>query len=161
MTPQASEAAPNKAEGALARIASAMAGASALFVVLVLVTGVYWLAQGLEDAMSDEVTPYPAIRTPTGILTLRRTTYKVSSESQTVVYWVEGFPPERLSRCAVRDRLNWQCRYSDGSAALYMVDGVLQQSPKSPAREDWIYISRWRWQYCSWTGRCLNEGLRN
>lgn len=53
-----------------------------------------------------------------------RITYKASSETQSVVYWVKGAAPSRLTKCAVRDARNWSCNESSPSA-VEMVDGKL------------------------------------
>ena len=55
--------------------------------------------------------------------TYRPTTYRVDVEHQTVIYWMEGFNVQRLQDCAVADRMNWTCKFSDGSAELGFQDG--------------------------------------
>lgn len=116
----------------------------------------HWVWQPLGEALRNEVTVYPAMRTPQGLLPLNRSTYKAFPESQSVIHWMPDLSgtPDRLARCAVRDRLNWQCEYSDGSAALHMTDGELKIEDRSGVPEPTMYIGRLRWQYCSWTGRC-------
>jgi hypothetical protein len=84
------------------------------------------------EASSSEITAYP-VQCKTIVqngqcsapeYTLRYTTFKVFVNEQNVVSAVEGFPPTRLTQCAVRDRMNWSCRYDDDSAELGFNDGA-------------------------------------
>jgi len=82
--------------------------------------------------------------------TLRTTTYKPYAESQEVVYWVEGFPPEKLTQCAIRDTRNWSCKYNDGSAQFGFTGGRYWEITLIPGVTDdfgkkTIYVSRWHW----------------
>jgi len=51
-------------------------------------------------------------------------TYKVSTSDQSVIYWVNGFPPSRLANCAVASRTSWKCEYPDKSATMGFQDGT-------------------------------------
>lgn len=55
--------------------------------------------------------------------TLRKTTYKVSSDRQEVLYWTEDFDTQKLTNCAVRDKKNWSCEYNDKSSKFGFTDG--------------------------------------
>jgi hypothetical protein len=119
----------------------------------------YCIWQPIGESLRDEVTVYPAAITSTGLVALNRSTFGVSRDTQTVIYWMPGFPlpPQKLHECTVRDRLNWQCEYPDKSATLTMVAGRFAVEPEVEPQLDehpTIYISRLHWQYCKWTGQC-------
>lgn len=70
----------------------------------------------LEDCWDAPVLPIP----------LNPTTYRVSEERQSVIYWSSSDgSPSGLSDCVVRDVKNWKCTYPDGWGTLYMDDGLL------------------------------------
>jgi hypothetical protein len=54
-------------------------------------------------------------------------TYRANSESQTVIYWQDGFAPQRLSGCAVRDSKNWSCTKHE-DYTKNMVDGIFSDT---------------------------------
>jgi hypothetical protein len=81
-------------------------------------------------------------------LALNQTTYKVFVEQQQVIYWMPGFDSQlgRLSNCVVRDRENWKCKYSDGSAELIMVDGTFRETfQQKNIYSEILYVSWWHW----------------
>lgn len=55
---------------------------------------------------------------------LRRTNYRPLSNRQEVLYWVDGMDIGRLTKCAVKDRKNWNCKFDDDSAQFGFNDGV-------------------------------------
>lgn len=87
---------------------------------------------------------------------LNSTTYKVMADRQEVVYWVElgtGLArPERLTKCAVRDRRNWSCRYHDESAEFGFSSGSYWDTTLKPgitAGMDKRIVHVGRWSYYS------------
>jgi len=88
---------------------------------------------------------------------LRKITYKVMPDRQEVMHWVQGFPVERLTKCAVRDRKNWSCTFNDGSAEFGFNGGAYWERTITPgALSAWIekevHVSRWQW---------LNQGCKD
>ena len=71
-------------------------------------------------------------------------TYAVFPSSQTVVYSRSQVDeiPRSLAGCSVRNRLNWQCKFSDGSGTLTMTDGHFSQVPNPFGSRS---VSRWEW----------------
>ena len=110
---------------------------------------ILFLLAPIKDAIKNQVTVYPALKTEEGrLLPLNRSTYKVFPETQTVISWFPGIfeVPNKLSKCGVRDRMHWHCEYSDGSATLTMDDGRLQIFSKSNVPErDIQYVTRFKW----------------
>ena len=99
------------------------------------------------------VTVYPVgkfSKTDTETHPLNRTVYKVSFETQTVVYWMPGLyeVPERLVNCKVRDKYNWQGEYPDHSGEVKMVDGVIINDDP-----DVKYVSSIYWHYLNSKGK--------
>lgn len=89
---------------------------------------------------------------------LRRTYYKPSISRQEVLYWTEGFNVERLTKCAVRDRKNWSCKYDDGSAEIGFKDGRCFDHTLSPTvtvSDDVYYVSKLEWL----NQQCKDSGL--
>jgi hypothetical protein len=79
---------------------------------------------------------------------LRPTTYKVMPDRQEVVHWTQGFAPERLTKCAVRDRKNWSCKYNDESAEFGFNGGsywerTLKRGLLDPSTH--TTVPRWEW----------------
>ena len=68
------------------------------------------------------------------LFTVGPETFRVSEDRQEVLSRRDGFPPSRLTECAVVDRLNWQCKYSDGSAQLGFTDGTYFSNPLGTSR---------------------------
>lgn len=103
----------------------------------------------IDDSFRNQVTVYPVLETKdSGLLPLNKTVYKVFPESQTVIYWNPGSDeiPRKLANCTVRDRLHWQCEYSDRSATLMMNGGEFKKlSAKKDYVDDTQYVSGWKW----------------
>jgi len=85
---------------------------------------------------------------------LNPTTFKVMADRQEVVYWTELGPglirPERLTKCAVRDRRNWSCRYRDESAEFGFSDGAYWERTLTPGitagmDKRVVHVGRWRY----------------
>jgi hypothetical protein len=115
-----------------------------LFVIAVFLTSC------ITDSFRNEVTVYPVLEDKEfGLIPLNRTVYKVFPESQTVIYWSPGIDeiPRELTKCVVRDRLHWQCEYSDRSAKLTMKDGDFKEiiEKKDHADSRYKYVSSWKW----------------
>lgn len=82
--------------------------------------------------LKSEITEYPVQckekvslnRCNNPYYTLGRTTYKVLPNRQEVLYWNEAISNiEKLTKCAVKDRKNWSCKYNDESAEFGFRDG--------------------------------------
>lgn len=72
--------------------------------------------------------------------------YKPNKERQEVLSWTKGFPPDRLTDCAVVDRKNWQCSYGDKSATFGFQNGEyfhIRVDDKPHYKE--FYVSRQDW----------------
>jgi len=123
-----------------------------LLVVLLILAG--FVLNGLIDGIwGKEVTVYPVacddVRSRTVCQVIGRTTYKVFTEQQRVVYWSEEASwlapsvPTSLLDCVVRNKMNWVCRYPDGSGTVSMVGGKLEEpEPRLPGLR---YIGKWRY----------------
>jgi hypothetical protein len=121
-----------------------------LAVAVVLAVGVLFLVWPILDVAQNQVTVYPLVLVEGhGPSPANRSVYKVYPETQTVVHWVPGIDevPDRLAKCAVRDRLNWRCEYSDGSAVLTMREGTFSDESRSanPSPLKFVYTSRLAW----------------
>lgn len=86
--------------------------------------------------------------------TLNKTTYKILSNRQEVIYWSEVTKtPDKLSNCAVINRKNWSCEYKDKSAKLGFTDGkywsITNPEMATPVGLDYdskiYYVSRFQW----------------
>lgn len=76
-------------------------------------------------------------------------TYKAIVDQQTVIHWVDPFPPSRLSNCVVRDYENWRCEYPDESRRLEMRSGVLSFDPprkfSGSVISEVAQVPEWQW----------------
>jgi hypothetical protein len=110
---------------------------------------VLFLLAPINDAIRNQVTVYPVLKTKEGkLLPLNRSIYKVFPETQTVISWFPGITevPSKLAKCSVRDRLHWRCEYSDGSGTLTMDNKRFQILSKDNLPErDIQYVSRLKW----------------
>ena len=80
-------------------------------------------------------------------------TYKPDATRQEVLYWHDGGigPVEKLTKCAVRDRQNWSCKFDDESAKFGFTYGQYwsktneaMDTPSGLARDaKTYYVSRW------------------
>jgi hypothetical protein len=139
-----------------------------IYVAIVIFAAIDW------GFIRNEVTKYPllcehAIEHGTCkrvAFPLNPTTFKVMTDRQEVVYWTHLGPdfirPERLTKCAVRDRYNWSCRYNDESAELGFSSGAYRQTILKPAYMVGIdtkemYVGRWSYynQQCGGYVRAL------
>lgn len=57
------------------------------------------------------------------LFALRAHHYKPNKDRQEVLSWIEGFPPDRLTDCAVVDRENWKCSFDDKSSTFGFENG--------------------------------------
>jgi hypothetical protein len=101
------------------------------------------------DVFKNQVTVYPVSKDDKGKeFRLNRSIYKVNTDTQTVIFWSPGIyeVPTKLANCSVRDRLHWQCNYSDGSGTLIMNDNKFEILSKGDLPEQDIqYVSRFKW----------------
>ena len=83
------------------------------------------------ESATDKITAYSALCESVTVngrcnkisYTLSPTTYTVYAREQTVISQIHGTEPTRLAHCAVVDRKNWRCRYSDDSGEMGFTDG--------------------------------------
>lgn len=112
--------------------------------------------------LKSEITEYPVscqVKVASGkcsniAYTLNPTIYKVSSTRQEVVYWSDagGFV-NRLTKCAVRDRRNWSCKYDDDSAEFGFIGSKFysqtllntNDSFMKDYNEKTFYVSKFQW----------------
>lgn len=103
----------------------------------------------VSDMIRNQVTVYPIFKTDEGkIVPANPSVYKVFPETQNVIYWTPGVSeaPNRLTKCSVRDRLNWRCEYSDGSAVLIMENGSFSEELRQQSHgPEFSYASRLNW----------------
>ena len=80
----------------------------------------------------SEITEYPVMCKKEPTLnkcqnpdsTLNKTTYKILKNRQEVLYWSSvDDVPRKLTKCAIKDRKNWSCKYNDESAEFGFKDG--------------------------------------
>ena len=139
-----------------------------IYAAIVMLAAIDW------GFLRNEITDYPLLCEDAGEqgtcrrvgAPLHRRTFKVMVDRQEVVYWWElgvgHARPERLTRCAVRDRRNWVCRYPDESAAFGFSSGAYWETILKPTymvgtdkRE--LHVGRWRYynQQCGGYFRAL------
>lgn len=85
-----------------------------------------------------------------------KTTYKIFADKQEVVYWNAEFKEiQKLTKCAIRDRKNWSCKYDDESAEFGFSDGKFWNETKETIApelaEKEFYISKLRWYLMYWS----------
>jgi hypothetical protein len=81
--------------------------------------------------------------------------YEVDADNQIVLCWIKGFEIEKLTKCAIKDRYNWTCKYNDESAKFGFRNGSyfyysLQDSNDRPDEFNECYVSRYKYLevYC-------------
>lgn len=111
------------------------------FIILILIIISIYKFLNIGAFFSSEITEYSIICKEKPILnkcdnpkyTLSKTNYKVIPNRQEVVYWVEDFSPERLTKCAIRNKKNWSCKYNDESAEFGFKDGNFYEISLKPS----------------------------
>ena len=85
---------------------------------------------GCDRSPKDEITIYTAYYGKNGdLFSVHSVKYKIDFDSQLVIYWHPGEPPNKLGNCVVRNRDKWTGEYFDGGATLSMVNGKLETIP--------------------------------
>ncbi len=109
--------------------------------------------------LSSRITEYPAYckvkvvynTCSSPAYELNKTVYEVIPARQEVIYTSEGSPPNKLTNCAISDRSNWSCKYSDNSAELGFVNGRYYEVPLTDSsvtqdiKDHGYYLSKWSW----------------
>lgn len=121
------------------------------FGVIVILLIIIFFDWGL---LKSEITAYP-INCPSDLdycYSLRYTRYKIDKRNQEVIYWTEGFLPEKLTNCAIVNRSNWSCKYNDGSAEFGFTNGTyynysLITDNLEELTKDIRYVSRIEYYY--------------
>jgi hypothetical protein len=57
------------------------------------------------------------------------TIYKVSTSRQEVIFWTDDLSPSRTTKCAIRDKKNWSCKYEDESGVFGFNNGIYWATP--------------------------------
>ena len=111
----------------------------------VLMAIILFFLSPIMDAFNSQVTVYPVAKDDKGTeFPLNKSIYKVNTDTQTVISWFPGIAevPTKLANCSVRDRLHWQCDYSDGSGKLLMDNNRFEINPIEPNVQ---YVGRLKW----------------
>ncbi len=106
------------------------------------------IAYGLECEVKPQYNTCPGKT----LFTMRTRHYKPNKDRQEVISWTQGFPPDRLTRCAVVDRKNWKCEYNDKSATFGFENGQYFDYPaedKSIYKEYYVSRQTWLHQDCA------------
>lgn len=124
------------------------------FIVLILLIVSIYKFLNIGSLFSSEITNYPVLCKEKPILnqcdnpeyTLGKTTYKILSNRQEVLYWHELYKKtERLTKCAIKDKKNWSCKYDDESMEFGFTYGKYWEiSSKSSSIDDFwgdVYYS--------------------
>ncbi len=126
-----------------------------IVVLFVLIFG-FWL---VSDRFWNEVTVYNMFCTNGRVQgeckseeqTANPTTYMISADHQTVVYWTGDNSPKRFTFCAVRDVYNWSCKFEKADETptreYLMTDGKYHETATPPRVVSDIFypVSRWHW----------------
>jgi hypothetical protein len=115
------------------------------FILLLLIIASIYKFLNLGGLFNSEITAYAVICKEKPVLNKcdnpeyahGKTTYKVNESRQEVIYWVEGFPPERLTKCAIKDKRNWSCKYNDESAEFGFNNGNFWEISLEPSHSEW------------------------
>jgi len=113
------------------------------------------LVSCVDFLSSYEITAYPlhcdtpvdkAGRCNGKLIQLNRTIYKVFPETQQVIIYHpdSSGPPMRARDCAVFDKRNWRCTYSDKSGSFGCNEGRFYEDEPDPRV---IYVSKWRYWF--------------
>lgn len=122
--------------------------------LLLLVAFVVWSVWffGLNP-FSNEITSYTALcgrkevttsgcKDSAELRSLEKQTYTISKSGQEIVYWNDIFNRyDKMLNCAIVNRENWTCGYSDGVTTLTVQDGDFASAEFRSAGIE--YISRW------------------
>jgi len=101
-----------------------------LFGIYVILFALAWIDWGF---IKHEITAYPIHCAHQVGLTgqcdnvdfaLRTTTYKIDKKNQAVLNWVQGFEVYKLTNCAIRNRKNWTCQYSDSDTEFGFIGDI-------------------------------------
>ena len=126
------------------------------FIIILLVIISSWKFFNISGLFNSEITEYSIMckekvewnQCENPNYPLNKTIYKVLVQRQEVVYWINDFPPERLTKCAIRDKKNWSCKYNDESAEFGFRNGIFYEfslKQSSVSEELWnkvYYVSR-------------------
>jgi hypothetical protein len=107
--------------------------------VILIIVSIYKFFN-ISGLFNSEITAYPVLCKDKVVLNqcdnpnvpLSPTTFKVSTSRQEVVFWIEDFTPSRTTKCAIRDKKNWSCRYEDESGEFGFNNGVFREMSLDP-----------------------------
>ena len=85
--------------------------------------------------------------------TLNPITFKINSEKQLVIWWIDGYAPSSYKECVVRDYKNWQCteQFWALTHEYKMIDGKYSDNLGSGDTE---VVPKWKWwvtKFNEWT----------
>lgn len=112
--------------------------------------------------IKGEIVEYPVMcqtkvnlgNCPQAFVPLNKTTFKPNTDRQEVLYWSEATGDvQKLTKCAVKDRKNWSCKYDDESAEFGFTNGKywsfsnpeMNSTVGQDMDERTYYLSRWDW----------------
>jgi hypothetical protein len=117
--------------------------------ILIVISLVLFFAGAFGNG-NEKIVSYPAMKQPDGTLTpLSKTTYRVNSLTQTIIYWMDLGTildtPGKLVDCVVRDKKNWSGYYPDKSGRVQMYKGkIIFDDPNT------ISIGRCHWWFITY-----------
>jgi len=113
-----------------------------LFFSLILISTVFIL----YSCSNDEITSYPLIQVNGRWIAGTRAVYKILPESQKVVYSypIHDGEPQRMDNCAIINKNNWRCTYSDNSGSVGCRNGKFYEEPPS---KNVKFVSCFEWWF--------------
>jgi hypothetical protein len=86
------------------------------------------------------------------------TTYKLNKAKGEVYYLLAG-TAMRLENCAIFNRENWSCEYSDGSKKV-IIDGLIGWNPDGSTNRfsESFSLHGWQWWYVTLYWMVMSEG---
>jgi hypothetical protein len=79
------------------------------------------------------------------MFTASKTTFSLSTANDSVTYRIGDLPYlNKQVDCAILDRENWVCDYSDGSGKIGFIDG-LRSLPANEVEYGYFYQKRWQY----------------
>ena len=107
------------------------------FIILFLIIVSIYKFFNIGGLFNSEITEYPVLCKEKPVfnncdnpyIPLNPTTYKVLTDRQEVIYWTADLSPSRTTKCAIRDKRNWSCKYEDESGEFGFENGTYWARP--------------------------------
>ena len=111
-----------KADTLKKRVSTILVFTTYFFAILIGLINYNW-----KKYSSDLVPIYVVQKSEGRTFSHNKSIYRVIVDTQSVVYWYPGVSsPKRMKDCAIADKFNWQCTYSDNSGKVIMTNGVIE-----------------------------------